>query len=1264
MGKAKRLLSLTGGLVFILGFLYHREPAWAQGQPLTFSAYGDIPYGSSDYPTLQQHITDHNRYSPSAFILHIGDILSGSCDESKYADFANFMKGLAVPAYLVVGDNEYSDCDDPVAALAMWKKYFLTFGENFCGAPYTEHQSVRPENIAFTMNGVLFVGINLVGGSVHDQNEWDTRMQQDADWVSQQFQAKVSQVRAAVVFAQTGNRSAVTPFTTLFRAAAAAFTKPVLYIHGDLHSYKLDQPWPEQNITRLEVPKGNAESPLEVTVTMTTNPPQSAFTVKRNPWSGVQSYNMPPCVSAGSDQTLTPPAAASLQGQATDDGDPNGSLTTTWSMVSGPGTVTFGNANALATTASFSAPGAYVLRLTANDGQLQKSDEVTIVAPSAGPALSINDVNINEGNAGTTEAVFTVNLAGPNGQTVTVAYQTANATATSSDYLPTSGTLSFPNGTTTQTIHVMIQGDQNNEPDETFFVNLSNASNATLADAQGLGTISNDDFLPTIDAFSPASGITGTVATITGSHFTGATGVAFNGTAAGFTVDSDAQINTTVPAGAGTGKISVTNTVGTTQSVTNFVVIAPPTIAAFTPTLGPEGTDVTITGSSLAGITSVHFNGAEAASIWVDSDSQIRARVPAGAIPAAGKILVTNAAGSATSANDFTITAAPVTFSFTPKHDAYVKSSSATKNYGTAGTVREKMSSSEIDHSYLKFEVTDLSGTLQNAKLRLNVSDASTDGGAIYLVSNNYKSSATPWIESGLNWNNAPGVSGAVLSAVGAVSAGQWVEFDVTPAIVGNGTYSFGLKNNVSDIVYYRSKEGGASTVPQLVIQSLSSGAPSIASFAPAEGSVGTEVTITGSNLSGTTEVTFNGVPASFNVDSNTKIRATVPDGATTGKIRITNADGSASYAADFLVTVVPAIASFTPASGGAGTEVTITGSHFTGTTSVSFNGKVATSFFVDSDSQIRASVPAGATPGAGKIIVANSAGSAESTADFTINLLFTFAPIHDAYVKSSSPTNNYGTAGTVRGKLGSSEINHGYLKFAVTGLSGTLLSAKLRLYVTDASTDGGVIYLISDNYKSSATPWIESGLNWNNAPYISGTVLGAAPQGAVSVGQWVEFDVTPAIVSDGTYSFGLKNNVSDVVYYSSKEGDNDPQLVILLGGSAAAASKRADLAPNPLTPESENVTSAIPNDFVLQQNYPNPFNPSTQIQFGLPQASHVAIKVYTINGAEVETLVDGQYPAGTHAITFRAENLSSGVYFYVMQAGEVRQVRRLMLVK
>ncbi len=99
--------------------------------------------------------------------------------------------------------------------------------------------------------------------------------------------------------------------------------------------------------------------------------------------------NLPPVVNAGPDQTITLPASASLTGTATDDGLPNppgDRLTTTWSKVSGPGTVTFGNAGAKATTATFSAAGSYVLRLTASDSALTASDDIAITVIRPEPA--------------------------------------------------------------------------------------------------------------------------------------------------------------------------------------------------------------------------------------------------------------------------------------------------------------------------------------------------------------------------------------------------------------------------------------------------------------------------------------------------------------------------------------------------------------------------------------------------------------------------------------------------------------------------------------------------------------------------------------------------------------------------------------------------------------------------------------------------------------------------------------------------------------
>src|SRR6185503_3036527 len=95
--------------------------------------------------------------------------------------------------------------------------------------------------------------------------------------------------------------------------------------------------------------------------------------------------NLAPVVEAGANQSITLPVyVTSLSGTATDDG-PAGSLTTAWSKVSGPGTVTFANAAALATDATFSMQGSYVLRLTASDGSLSGSDTVTVTV-NADPA--------------------------------------------------------------------------------------------------------------------------------------------------------------------------------------------------------------------------------------------------------------------------------------------------------------------------------------------------------------------------------------------------------------------------------------------------------------------------------------------------------------------------------------------------------------------------------------------------------------------------------------------------------------------------------------------------------------------------------------------------------------------------------------------------------------------------------------------------------------------------------------------------------------
>jgi hypothetical protein len=123
----------------------------------------------------------------------------------------------------------------------------------------------------------------------------------------------------------------------------------------------------------------------------------------------------------------------------------------------------------------------------------------TIVNDDGPPSISVDDVTVPEGVAGTSNANFTVTLSRQSGKTITVDYVTTDGSATApSDYASANGTLTFNPGQTTKTVHVAVNGDTVREPDETLTLDLSNPVHAVLSDGQGLGTITNDDPLPAV----------------------------------------------------------------------------------------------------------------------------------------------------------------------------------------------------------------------------------------------------------------------------------------------------------------------------------------------------------------------------------------------------------------------------------------------------------------------------------------------------------------------------------------------------------------------------------------------------------------------------------------------------------------------------------------------------------------------------------------------------------------------------------------------
>jgi 6-phosphogluconolactonase (cycloisomerase 2 family) len=138
------------------------------------------------------------------------------------------------------------------------------------------------------------------------------------------------------------------------------------------------------------------------------------------------------------------------------------------------------------------------------DAQLGDATGQVTITDDEIPALSIGDAGIAEGDADTRNATFAVTLSSPTSSTVTVNWASANGTAVAgSDYDTASGVLTFAPGETTKTVAVPVRGDTTEEPDETFVVNLSGQTNATIADGSGAGTIQNDDRAPAEEPPTP-----------------------------------------------------------------------------------------------------------------------------------------------------------------------------------------------------------------------------------------------------------------------------------------------------------------------------------------------------------------------------------------------------------------------------------------------------------------------------------------------------------------------------------------------------------------------------------------------------------------------------------------------------------------------------------------------------------------------------------------------------------------------------------------
>ncbi len=278
--------------------------ASARGEVMIFSAMGCGPYTPPDKPAVAHYVQQENQERVSEFLVHLGDVFKMPLvkkpapaspaaspkpsqpeppgpdqmpTEAEYRWTADLLSASnSIPTWIVPGDNEWNDLEDPVQGNKWWQQYYARFENHFQTAWKTERQKERPENFAFERKGVVFIGINLVGGRIHDPAEWATRLPQDAAWIRDVLtRPSMRDSRAAVLLCQA-NPFVIKPgepkekfqaFLVPFRQAAAEWRKPLLFLHSDGHVWIDDLPWPEKNVRRIQVDKWDVKYPtLQITV--------------------------------------------------------------------------------------------------------------------------------------------------------------------------------------------------------------------------------------------------------------------------------------------------------------------------------------------------------------------------------------------------------------------------------------------------------------------------------------------------------------------------------------------------------------------------------------------------------------------------------------------------------------------------------------------------------------------------------------------------------------------------------------------------------------------------------------------------------------------------------------------------------------------------------------------------------------------------------------------------------------------------------------
>jgi len=427
----------------------------------------------------------------------------------------------------------------------------------------------------------------------------------------------------------------------------------------------------------------------------------------------------------------------------------------------------------------------------------------------------------------------------------------------------------------------------------------------------------------------------------------------------------------------------------------------PPTITSFAPSSGGVGSSVVITGTNLTGATAVRFNGTAATAFTVDSPTQITATVPVGAT--SGAIVVTTPGGQTTNATVFTVLPLPTITSFVPSSGGVGSSvvitgtnltgATAVRFNGTAATAFTVDSPTQITATVPvgatsgAIVVTTPGGQTTNATVF-----TVTSAGAAFAVYVGYYDTHHPdFLQPKPNpWQGSPGV---VFIGTPDSSSGGW---DASAVRIDNLSGA-PLTNVVVtvDIGSHHLTLWGTNTIPtgQSLILTQTAFANFDGSDYNSAGCFGCDPALCTSAASSTipvVHITVNGAPTTDISDPLQVLNTRGVDSAgcpDTGSVS-SRRDESHDWQQQWPPPPLPTVTGFAPSLGGVGSSVVITGTNLTGAGVVKFGAARtnATSFTVNSPTQITATVPMGAS-GTGPIVVTTPGGTATSAAQFTVTV-------------------------------------------------------------------------------------------------------------------------------------------------------------------------------------------------------------------------------------------------------------------------------------